>query len=386
MSVNENADEVPPDKRAPRFDTPNWWVYRGTGRPLYDIPLTDLLPPAPPWRDFRGGPLPTRDAPPEDDGEAERRLGSEYHLSERDVDPHEVDMVNAALYLRRPLLVTGRPGTGKSSLAFRIARELRLGRVLRWPITSHTTLKSGQYGFDVIGRAQAAGTRQAVARLVRDVSSRAADSASVTDPAELADSMQEPSIGEFMRLGPLGTAFLPSRRPRALLIDELDKSEADLPNDLLSIFEDGEFTIPELERVRNRSPEVSVFTDDPGSMATVVDGRVRCHAFPVIVITSNGERDFPPAFLRRCLRLETRVPTADQLAAMVASHLADADDEHRQRLVREFVERSAASGGLPADKLLDAVYLATSGAYRENDESWPRLMDALWRQLTSVVP
>lgn len=388
MNVNK-PPEWALDKRSSRLDPPGWWVYRGTGRPLYDIPLTDLLPSAPPWRNFRGGPLPERDVPPEDDGEAERRLGSEFHLSDRDVDPHEVDMVNAALYLRRPLLVTGRPGTGKSSLAFRISRELRLGRVLRWPITSHTTLKSGQYGYDAIGRALAAGTRQAAVRWGRDADSDV-ESGARTRPRRFADPVdQEPPIGEFVRLGPLGTAFLPSRLPRVLLIDELDKSEADLPNDLLSIFEDGEFPIPELERARNHSPEVSVFTDDPEATATIVGGRVRCRAFPVIVITSNGERDFPPAFLRRCLRLETRAPNADQLAAMVASHLVDpagSDGEHRRRLVQEFVDRSAASGGLPADKLLDAMYLATSGAYRENDASWPRLVDALWRQLTSVVP
>jgi MoxR-like ATPase len=381
MSVNGPRNEASPGQRAPRFDTPDWWIYRGTGRPLSDVLPTDLLPPAPPWRDFRGGPLPARDVPPGDDGEAQRRLGSESVLAERDVDPHEVDMVNAALYLRRPLLVTGRPGTGKSSLAFRIARELRLGRVLRWPITSHTTLKSGQYGYDAIGRAVAAGTRQAVARSDREVGSRAVDSAAVADLVD-----QEPPIGEFVRLGPLGTAFLPSRLPRVLLIDELDKSEADLPNDLLSIFEDGEFTIPELERIRNRSREALVFTDDPETSATIVGGRVRCRAFPMIVITSNGERDFPPAFLRRCLQLETRSPNADQLAAMVASHMVGADGEHRLRLVQEFVDRSAASGGLPADKLLDAVYLATSGAYRENDLSWLRLVDALWRQLTSSGP
>lgn len=378
MSVDESSDQVSPDQRAPRFDTPDWWVYRGTGRPRYDIPLTELLPPPPPWRIFRGGPLPEREVPPEDDGEVERRLGSVFHLSERDVDTNEVDMVNAALYLRRPLLVTGRPGTGKTILAFRIARELRLGRVLRWPITSHTTLKLGQYGYDAIGRAVAAGTRQAVTAWGREVTSQAAESAA-GDPAD-----QEPPVGSFVRLGPLGTAFLPSRLPRVLLIDELDKSEADLPNDLLSIFEDGEFVIPELERIRDRSPEVSVFTDDPEVTATIGGGRVRCHAFPMIVITSNGERDFPAAFLRRCVRLETRAPSVDQLAAIVAAHMVDSDGAH-QRLVRAFVERSAASGGLPADKLLDAVYLATSGAYQEDDESWSRLVDALWRQLTSWV-
>jgi MoxR-like ATPase len=199
-------------------------------------------------------------------------------------------------------------------------------------------------------------------------------------------SLEGPPIGEFVRLGPLGTAFLPSRLPRVLLIDELDKSDVDLPNDLLSIFEDGQFPIPELERVRNRSPEVTVFTDDPNATATIVDGRIRCHAFPVVVITSNGEREFPEAFLRRCLRLEIQQPDADQLAAMVAAHLLDPDGKHRLRMVQEFVDRSLASGGLPADKLMDAVYLATSGAYHEDDESWPRLLDALWRKLTSSVP
>ncbi|MGH4009622.1 MAG: AAA family ATPase [Pseudonocardiaceae bacterium] len=379
MGVNEHSDNAAPGNRAPSFGTPDWWVYRGTGQPLQDIPSANILPPAPPWRSFGGGPLPGDTVPPEDDGEMARRLGSEHLLPARDVDPHEVDMVNAALYLRRPLLVTGRPGTGKSSLAFRIARELRLGRVLRWPITSHTTLKSGQYGYDAIGRAQAAGTRLALARSLTE--GKIAHQGS-----PITDLIQEPPIGEFVRLGPLGTAFLPRILPRVLLIDELDKSEADLPNDLLSIFEDGEFPIPELERVRNSSPEVSVFTDDPEVTAAVVGGRVRCHAFPMIVITSNGERDFPAAFLRRCLRLETKEPNADQLAAIVANHMLDPGGEHSARLIQQFVDRSAASGGLPADKLLEAVYLATSGAYREDDASWPRLRDALWRKLTSVVP
>jgi MoxR-like ATPase len=376
MSVSELPDGVA-DQRAPRVDTPDWWIYRGTGRPLPDDrSLHDILPAPPPWRVFPGGPLPEHDVPPADDGEAKRRLGSEeFHLSEQDVNQHEVDMVNAALYLRRPLLVTGRPGSGKSLLAFQISRELRLGRVLRWSITSRTMLKSGQYTYDAMGRALYAGTREAVARRGREVGSAAA-----ADPVD-----QEPPIGEFVRLGPLGTAFLPSRLPRVLLIDELDKSEADLPNDLLSIFEEGEFSIPELERVRDRSPEVSVLTDDPGGTATIVGGRVQCYAFPMVVITSNGEREFPPAFLRRCLQLETQPLSAEQLAAMVAAHLVNSDDKHRRRLIQEFVVRSAENEGLPADKLLDAVYLATSGAYQGNNASWSRLVDALWRRLTSWV-
>lgn len=374
MSTNNESIEESAAERLRDAQAPQWWIYRGTGRPLHDIQLAELLPPPPPWRKFRGELPADAGAPPEDHYEAERRLGPEFHLAEQDVDLREVDMVNAALYLRRPLLVTGRPGSGKSALAYRIARELGLGRVLRWPITSRTTLQSGTYEYDAIGRAQAAATRYAAARRVDGAVSNGTVGA-----------IDEPPVGDFIRLGPLGTAFLPSRLPRVLLIDELDKSDADLPNDLLSIFEEAEFGIPELERVRAQTPTVRVFTGDPHGLATVVDGRVACAAFPMIVITSNGEREFPPAFLRRCLRLEMREPDANQLAAMVANHMLDADGAHSDRLIREFVARSAALDGLPADRLLEAVYLATSGAFREDDMSWSRLLDALWRRL-SLAP
>jgi MoxR-like ATPase len=342
---------------------PDWWIYRGTGRPLHDVRLADRLPDPPPWRQFRGATLPERDAFPPDDGEIDRKLGTELSYSARTVDHHEVEMVNAALYLRRPLLVTGRPGSGKSSLAYRISRELGLGRVLRWPITSQTTLKSGLYDYDAIGRVQAAAASKELG----------------------AGGSGEVPIGEFVRLGELGTAFLPRRLPRVLLIDELDKSESDLPHDLLGLFEDGEFGVPELARDARRSVRAEVFTADPGYTAEIEHGRVRCAAFPVVVITSNGEREFPPAFLRRCLRLETRDPDADQLAAMVAAHAIDPAGS-RAGLIEDFVARSAAVGGLPADKLLDAIFLATSGAYRPEDDAWPRLVDSLWRQLSQQVP
>ncbi len=359
-----------PDHRSggsPHPDSPpDWWIYRGTGRPLHDVRLADRLPDPPPWRTFRGATLPERDVFPPDDGEIERKLGTELSYSARDVDPHEAEMVNAALYLRRPLLVTGRPGSGKSSLAYRISRELGLGRVLRWPITSQTTLKSGLYDYDAIGRVQAAAAWKELGGAGKGA------------PGEV-------PIGEFVRLGELGTAFLPRRLPRVLLVDELDKSESDLPHDLLGLFEDGEFVIPELARDARRSTSAEVFTADPGYTAEIQYGRVLCSAFPIVVITSNGEREFPPAFLRRCLRLETREPDAGQLAAMVAAHALDAEGS-RAGLIEDFIARSAAVGGLPADKLLDAVFLATSGAYRPEDGAWPRLVDSLWRQLSQQVP
>ncbi|KUJ68392.1 AAA family ATPase [Streptomyces albus subsp. albus] len=370
-----SAGSAPPDG-IPR----SWWIYQGTGRPLHDVRLEEILPPPPPWRTFDGvaarmvdgdrdpdsaaagssgpeegpGDPPTEPAAPEEDaGDAVRRLGA-TPLATR-ADTQEADRVNAAILLRRPLLVTGRPGTGKSTLAYRISRELGLGRVLRWPITTRTTLRSGLYGYDAVGRVHAAAAAQTAG----------------PDPAD---------IGDFLQLGPLGTAMLPHRLPRVLLIDEFDKGDIDLPNDLLDIFEAGEFSIPELVRIRSRRPTVEVLTDDPARGTVIAGGRVRCRAFPIVVITSNGEREFPPAFLRRCLELRLPDPDADRLAAIVAAHLGRADDPRARELIEMFVERSRHEGGLAADQLLNAVYLATSDAYHPGSD-WEELLHAVWHRL-----
>jgi MoxR-like ATPase len=327
---------------------PSWWLYRGDGIPA-DDDLRLRLPEPPPWRAFHGGP--PQPPPPDDDEEADRKLGRADTLPLRTAEQTECDMVNAAIVLRRPLLVTGSPGTGKSAIAFRLARELRLGRVLQWPITSRTTLRSGLYEYDAIGRAQAA-TREE----------------------------ERASIGDFIRLGPLGTALLAYERPRVLLVDELDKSDVDLPNDLLHIFENGQYTVPELVRVRRRETEVTVYTDDPDGVATVRDGRVRCSAFPIVVITSNGEREFPPAFLRRCLRLELHAPRADDLAAMVRAQLPRLVDGQRE-LIEDFLNRPAGDA-LARDQLLNAVFLTTSGAYAEDRQAWQRLITDIWHSLS----
>ncbi|KYC37802.1 hypothetical protein WA1_04630 [Scytonema hofmannii PCC 7110] len=144
-----------------------------------------------------------------------------------------VDAVNAALYLRRPLLVTGKPGSGKTSLAYAVAYELKLGPVLLWPITARSTLQEGLYRYDAIARLQ---------------------------DAQLADkdSNNSQNIGEYIQLNSVGTAFLPSNFPRVLLIDEIDKSDINLPNDLLNLFEEGEFEIPELARLSKKLSDQKV--------------------------------------------------------------------------------------------------------------------------------
>ncbi|MFG2711708.1 AAA family ATPase [Streptomyces goshikiensis] len=327
-----------------------WLIYRGVGEPHDGI---DALPGPPPWRDFDGGPA----AEPADgaageggggsgaggagaeggdrgpDGNVARRLGAHRQAAEAHrPEPEELEAINAALYLRRPLLVTGYPGTGKSTLAHAVAHELKLGRVLRWPVVSRTVLQEGLYRYDAIARLQ-------------DVQI-AAGSGAAGGAA---------GIGRYIRLGPLGTALLPTARPRVLLIDELDKSDIDLPNDLLNVLEEGEFTLPELERVADTEPEVRVLTDD-GAKVTVRDGRVRCRAFPFIVLTSNGERDFPAALLRRCIQLKLGQPGEKRLATMVRAHLGEEAARLGADLIREFLSRSRTEL-VAADQLLNAIYL-----------------------------
>ncbi|MFI7497599.1 MoxR family ATPase [Streptomyces sp. NPDC049687] len=352
----------------------SWWIYRGTGQPLTDIRLADILPPPPGWRDFDGGPV--LPPVPAESAETDRRLGVVGRATPRQ-DPHDIDMINTALLLRRPLLVTGRPGIGKSTLAYLVARELGLGRVLHWGITSRSTLRSGLYEYDAIGRAQASLGRGTAGAPLPPGASGTPDGA--TEPAPDGGGAK---IGDFVRLGPLGTALLPYELPRVLLIDELDKSDIDLPSDLLHVLENGSYDIPELVRARHHEDRAQVYTDDPDVTVTVTDGRVRCRAFPFVVITSNGERQFPPAFLRRCVRLNVSPPREDQLAAMIAAHFRDQDGRH-DAMIRRFVERSRENGGLATDQLLNAVFLRTAGV-REDDESWGELLDALWRELSGA--
>lgn len=298
------------------METTPWPIFQKQSEPHDGI---TRLPEPPRWRSFV--------AP------ASITHGATYQASDE-----EVAVVNAALFLRRPLLITGRPGVGKSSLAHAVAYQLQLGPVIEWRITTRSTLVEGLYSYDAVGRIEQVN----LLRMGRG-------------------SASPPDIGDYLRLGPLGTALYPRNQPCVLLVDEIDKSDLDLPNNLLHVFEDGWFEIPELMRIARKQPTVTVMGWDDQPL-TIEGGKVRCKAFPFVIFTSNGERDFPPAFLRRCLRLTVQQPTREALLPIVLAHFKGQEELLNRAIpvIDAFLAlRDDEKRDLSTDQLLNAVFLVT---------------------------
>jgi MoxR-like ATPase len=174
--------------------------------------------------------------------------------------------VNAAVTLERPLLVKGEPGTGKTILAQEIAGALK-APLIEWHIKSTTKAQQGLYEYDAVSR-------------LRD--------------SQLGDDRVH-DIANYIRKGKLWEAFAADRRP-VLLIDEIDKADIEFPNDLLQ----------ELDRM-----EFHVY--ETGEM-------VRARQRPVVIITSNNEKELPDAFLRRCFFHYITFPDAETMADIVEVH------------------------------------------------------------------
>ncbi|MET9951871.1 MoxR family ATPase [Streptomyces sp. NPDC006339] len=306
--------------------------YAGHGTPPAGAADRVELPPAPPWREFPRRSLHRQFVPP----------------------PGLVEAVNAALALRRPLLITGPAGSGKSTVIEQVAAELDLGTVLRWHITSRSNLADALYRYDALGRIHA---------------------------QRLQGATGADDIAPFLRMGPLGTALLPAERPRALLVDEIDKSDLDLPSDLLDVLERGEFEIPELARYGTDVVAVREWQGDRHH--EVHRGRVQCTEFPFIVMTSNGERDFPAAFLRRCVRYTMPLPTPETLLRIVEAHMGagTAGTPEAGRLVTTFLERLSAGESLAVDQLLNAVHLL-SGTDAPDEARRQAVEDLILRELS----
>jgi MoxR-like ATPase len=178
--------------------------------------------------------------------------------------------VNAALTLQRPLLIKGEPGTGKTMLAEEVARALGMP-LAAWHIKSTTKAQQGLYEYDAVSR-------------LRDSQLADADSS-----ARVAD------IDNYIVRGVLWQAFT-AEQPTVLLIDEIDKADIEFPNDLLRELDKMEFYVYETRQT------------------------IRARHRPLVVITSNNEKELPDAFLRRCFFHYIRFPDKETMQAIVDVH------------------------------------------------------------------
>src|SRR5476649_2103663 len=174
--------------------------------------------------------------------------------------------VNAAVALERPLLIKGEPGTGKTVLAEEVAKALD-APLLTWHIKSTTKAQQGLYEYDAVSR-------------LRD--------SQLGDP-------RVSDISNYIKRGKLWDAFVATERP-VLLIDEIDKADIEFPNDLLQ----------ELDRME-------FFVYETGET-------VKARRRPIVIITSNNEKELPDAFLRRCFFHYIRFPDADTMKAIIDVH------------------------------------------------------------------
>ena len=194
--------------------------------------------------------------------------------------------VNAAITLQRPLLIKGEPGTGKTLLAEEVARALNLP-LLQWHIKSTTKAQQGLYEYDSVSR-------------LRD--SQLSD----VDGGE-----RVKDIHNYIVKGVLWQAFT-AEQPVALLIDEIDKADIEFPNDLLLELDKMEFYCYELQQT------------------------IRAKHRPVVIITSNNEKELPDAFLRRCFFHYIRFPDRETMQSIVNVHFENLDGDLFQRAMDVF--------------------------------------------------
>jgi MoxR-like ATPase len=209
-----------------------------------------------------------------------------------------VEAVNLALFLGRPLLLRGEPGCGKSQLASAVAFELAMPLEI-WNIRSTTRAVDGLYVYDAVGRLQAA----QLAALEQQIGGVPVDAGRFAAQG-------------FIRLGPVGRAF-DSPRQAVLLIDEIDKADIDFPNDILDIIEHPTFDIEE------------------------TGARVEAKHPPLIIITSNDEKELPDAFLRRCLFAYVPFPDPPRLRQIIEAHFAEALGSLAHKAIQRFIELRA---------------------------------------------
>jgi MoxR-like ATPase len=247
--------------------------------------------------------------------------------------------VNAAVTLQRPLLVKGEPGTGKTELARQVAATLGLP-LMEWHVKSTTKAQQGLYEYDAVSR-------------LRD--------------SQLGDARVH-DVANYIRKGKLWQAFTAPSRV-VLLIDEIDKADIEFPNDLLQELDRMEFHVYETGET------------------------VQAAHRPVVIITSNNEKELPDAFLRRCFFHYIRFPDPETLAAIVRVHFPEIKDRLLATALTQFFElretpglkkKPSTSEMLDWLKLILAEDLSPEDLRRDAKDALPKLHGALLKNEQDV--
>ena len=200
------------------------------------------------------------------------------------VTPELMDAVNVSIALQKPLLIKGEPGTGKTMLAEAIAESMDMPLIV-WSIKSTTKAQDGLYMYDPVQRLYDSQFGEG------DVS----------------------NIGQYIRLGKLGEAFT-SEKQAVLLIDEIDKADLEFPNDLLWELDKMEFYINETKET------------------------ITTKHRPIVIITSNAEKELPDAFLRRCIFHYIAFPDEAKMREIIKVHYGDIDQKLVDNAIEAFYE------------------------------------------------
>ncbi|KUP94090.1 AAA family ATPase [Tritonibacter horizontis] len=247
--------------------------------------------------------------------------------------------VNAAVTLERPLLVKGEPGTGKTELARQVSQALGL-RMIEWNIKSTTRAQQGLYEYDAVSR-------------LRD--------------SQLGEERVH-DVKNYIRKGKLWEAFEADEKV-VLLIDEIDKADIEFPNDLLQELDKMEFHVYETGET------------------------IRARHRPIMIITSNNEKELPDAFLRRCFFHYIRFPDAETMKKIVAVHHPDIKSDLLTAALTQFYEiretqglkkKPSTSEVIDWLKLLLAEDLTPADLARDGANALPRLHGALLKNEQDV--